>query len=397
MKQTFLMPLILSAAVGAIGMLPAFATAAEMQVERPGDSLTYAPLECATPDPAPEVAAQVQRLIAPHLGAPPPGALLRPIPVAFHVLHDSQRGNLTDAQIEAQVELLNRGFSGTRYRFTLASIDRTENPPWFHMNLGSGTERQAKAALAIDPARTLNIYTFFSNGWAGWAWFPWDRPEDDFMHGVVIWYKAVTGEGSGVYHGDIIVHETGHYLGAFHTFMGGCDEPGDFVDDTPAEGHYAVSCPEGLDTCPAPGADPIHNYMDYTSDLCRTEFTPGQVARMDAMVDLYRPSLLGPPSGQAPPPGGEARFELHASAPAAGGAARIAFTAPRSAAVRLRIYDAAGRLVRTMADGAFEAGTHVMEWNGRSASGQPVASGVYFCRLEAEAHATTQRLILLRR
>ena len=76
-------------------------------------------------------------------------------------------------------------------------------------------------------------------------------------------------------------HEVGHYLGLAHTFddgVKGCIGHGDHVDDTPFMVEPTSGCPaDGTkDTCPKkPGFDPIHNYMDYSYDICYTEFTRG--------------------------------------------------------------------------------------------------------------------------
>ena len=68
--------------------------------------------------------------------------------------------------------------------------------------------------------------------------------------------------------GFTLVHEAGHWFNLEHTFFGGCNAKGDFVDDTPPMRVPTRGCPEGKDTCLEPGLDPIHNYMDYSDDPC---------------------------------------------------------------------------------------------------------------------------------
>ena len=62
----------------------------------------------------------------------------------------------------------------------------------------------------------------------------------------------------------------------------------------------------------------------------------------------------------------------------------------------LKVYNIAGRRVRTLVDGQKEPGSHRVCWNCKDDGGQPVASGVYFCRLKAGGFTQVKRMLLLR-
>lgn len=68
--------------------------------------------------------------------------------------------------------------------------------------------------------------------------------------------------------------------------------------------------------------------------------------------------------------------------------------------IRLSVYDLAGRLVRTLADGEREAGFYQVVWDGKDGSGRPMGSGVYFYCLslgeDAPRFAETRRMVLVR-
>ena len=75
----------------------------------------------------------------------------------------------------------------------------------------------------------------------------------------------------------------------------------------------------------------------------------------------------------------------------------IAYDLPEPARVGMRVYSAAGRLVRVLLeDVPMAAGSHSEPWDGRNESGAKLASGVYFCRLEVDGEVFSKRMVLLK-
>jgi photosystem II stability/assembly factor-like uncharacterized protein len=77
-------------------------------------------------------------------------------------------------------------------------------------------------------------------------------------------------------------------------------------------------------------------------------------------------------------------------------ATQLRYDLPRRMWVTLRIYDVAGRLVRTLKDGDQPLGTHTASWDGRSTRGQLVGAGVYVARLEADGVVRSHKVIINR-
>lgn len=216
------------------------------------------------------------------------------VPVRFHVISDGHVGQLTRSVIDAQVRALNAAYGGasggadTGMSFRLGTTDVTDNAHWFERP--HDYQAQMESALSRGGPGTLNLYTAaVGSEVLGFSSFPqWYRLRPG-IDGVVVDYRSVPGGPSPNFsRGYTAVHETGHWLGLFHPFENGCTPPGDGIDDTPYESVPTQACPAVKDTCPQPGADPVHNFMDYGFDTCMREFTPDQGLRIRAMWAAYR-------------------------------------------------------------------------------------------------------------
>lgn len=215
------------------------------------------------------------------------------VPVYVHVMAAADgSGNVSDAQIGQQIDVLNRTYAGQEsgtasnsgFSFSLAGIDRFYNNQW-HADRQSSTYR---TQTRQGGANALNIW-LVNFDYLGIATFPWDYSRNPGVDGIRVHFDSLPGGSIANYNlGETATHEAGHWLGLYHTFQGGCTSTNDEVSDTPAQGSATNGCPAGRDSCSLPGLDPIHNYMDYSYDSCYTEFTAGQTSRMQQMFGAYR-------------------------------------------------------------------------------------------------------------
>ena len=180
-----------------------------------------------------------------------------------------------------------------------------------------------------------------------------------------------------------------------------------------------------LDTTSAPYGDivalhPAHCFIPAISALALETSDPFfDVAGTAGLLDLtpfdavYYPSaneehvLITPASaawlraeiglGVTAVPGSDAapRASLLAAPNPFARSARLAFTLARPGPVRLDLFDPGGRRVRALARGPREAGTHVVEWDGRDGRGALVPAGVYLARLEAGGEVLVRRVVRL--
>ncbi len=75
---------------------------------------------------------------------------------------------------------------------------------------------------------------------------------------------------------------------------------------------------------------------------------------------------------------------------------KLSFELGSAGKVRLKVYDAAGRLVATLVDGYRDAGRYEVFWDGRDTAGRMSSAGVYLYRLEADGAVEAKRMLLVK-
>ncbi|MBK7368783.1 MAG: hypothetical protein IPJ04_12995 [Candidatus Eisenbacteria bacterium] len=144
------------------------------------------------------------------------------------------------------------------------------------------------------------------------------------------------------------------------------------------------------------------NFVAELADTGHTDAAGAPSVYKLTAVDLHgneSPVAMATPTGTTDVEGGAppAAFALTlggVNPMCAHGVLRLAV--PRTSRVRVTVFDATGRSIRTLADGELPAGTHTLEWDGADAAGHRAANGLYFARCDAAGTPLVARFVLAR-
>ncbi|MFV8325840.1 zinc metalloprotease [Flavobacterium sp. ZS1P14] len=225
------------------------------------------------------------------------------IPVVVNVLYKTAAENISDAQIQSQIDVLNKDYTATNpdfsstpaefagvaanvgITFELVQINRksTTKTSW-----GTRDAMKKSKQGGIDPTSpttTLNMWACtIGGGILGYAQFPGGSLATD---GVVIdsFYFGLSSASSYPYNlGRTASHEVGHWMNLRHIW-GDASCGDDLVSDTPVHktSNFGVPTYPYVSTCLPAHNEMTMNYMDYTDDRGMFMFTNGQKARMSAL------------------------------------------------------------------------------------------------------------------
>ena len=246
------------------------------------------------------------------------------IPVVVHVVYNHAGENISDAQIQSQLDVLNDDFrkmnsdadnlwgqaADAEIEFCLASRDTYGDATCgITRTYTDSTKFRVKTSMKSEatggktgwPAdEYLNMWVCDISGLLGFATFPGGNLNID---GIVTDYLSFGTIGNlkpDFALGRTTTHEIGHWLNLRHIWGDGDCFYDDFVSDTPVSDDHNYGCNPGHVSCGS--VDMVQNYMDYSDDVCMNLFTTGQKARMRALFEPggFRESLLTSKGCDAP-------------------------------------------------------------------------------------------------
>lgn len=240
---------------------------------------------------------------------------IKTIPLVIHVLYNKDRENISDSQIESQIEILNQDFSRTNpdasstpdpfkdvavdtgLRFCVVKLIRQHtNKTHFTSNDDVKFSRRG-GSDAVDTSKYFNIWvcTIQEEGnrpLLGYGEFPTISLSKTY--GVVVHNEAFGTGGitrSPYNRGRTLTHEIAHCFSVFHIFdesTSACTNT-DKVNDIPTQSQPTYGCPSfpKTDKCSLnyPGLM-FMNFMDYTNDSCMNCFTKEQAQRMISTLEV---------------------------------------------------------------------------------------------------------------
>jgi hypothetical protein len=224
------------------------------------------------------------------------------IPVVVNVLYRTAAQNISQAQIQSQIDVLNEDYSATNsdynltstynsvksgnigVRFVLDQVVRksTSKSSW---STNDAMKKSAQGITPTSPTTKLNLWVCnLGGGILGYAQFPGGSSATD---GVVIDDNAFgrTGTAAAPFNkGRTATHEIGHWMNLRHIW-GDATCGNDLVGDTPVHNAANFGCPASghRSTCSGTPIEMTMNYMDYTDDGCMYMFSGGQKTRMLAV------------------------------------------------------------------------------------------------------------------
>lgn len=225
------------------------------------------------------------------------------IPVIVNVLYKTPAENISDTQIQSQIDVLNKDYTATNpdfantpaefapvaanigITFELVKINRksTTKTSWGTRDAMKKTKQGGLDPTS--PTTNLNLWVCtIGGGILGYAQFPGGSSATD---GVVIdsKYVGLSGTGSYPYNlGRTATHEVGHWMNLRHIW-GDASCGNDLVADTPVAktSNFGVPVYPYASTCLPAHNEMTMNYMDYTDDRGMFMFTNGQKSRMTAL------------------------------------------------------------------------------------------------------------------